>query len=161
YTTLFRSVEDQHAGRAIARILPIRRQRRVVRAKRERIRLGAAIGAEVAVEAELDEVAGDRLRALVQELVERMLAHRALGAEQYRRGGIGDLAALAVDALAVRLHLELLEVRREQPQRVGVRQHGVRCEAKEVRVPRADQRHQDRDVLLERRPGEMLVYVAS
>src|SRR6185295_11170994 len=97
------------------------------------------------------------LRALVQELVEGMLAHGALGAEQHRRRGIGELAPLAIDTLAVRFHLELLEVRREQPQRVGVRQHGVRWYAEEVRVPGPDERHQHWDVLLEGRLREVLV----
>ena len=101
--------------------------------------------------------AGTDLRALVQQLVEGMLAHRAFGAPQHRRGGVVDRAALAVDALAVRLHLELLQVRGQQAQRVRVGQHRVRRRAEEVRVPHADQRHQRRHVLLERRFGEMAV----
>ena len=103
--------------------------------------------------------AGTDVRALVQQLVERMLAHRAFRAPQDRRGGVVHRAALAVDALAVRFHLELLQVGGQQAQRVRVRQHRVGRRAEEVRVPHADQRHQRRHVLLQRRLGEMAIDV--
>jgi len=50
---------------------------RISRPKRERVGLGARIGAQVGVQPEVDEIGRHHLRALVQELVERVLAHGA------------------------------------------------------------------------------------
>ena len=71
-------------------ILPIGRQRRVVGAERQRVGLRAAVGRQVLLEGAVDEVRRHDVRALVQQLVEGMLAHRAFGAPQHRRGGVVD-----------------------------------------------------------------------
>ena len=62
-----------------------------------------------------EEVAGDELCALVYELVEGVLAVGAGLAPDYGTSGVAacDGRALACDALAVGLHVALLEVRCE------------------------------------------------
>ena len=54
------------------------------------------------------------LRALVQQLVERVLAHGAFRTPQDRCRGVGEGAAFAVHSLPVRLHFELLQVGRQK-----------------------------------------------
>ncbi|OEI67192.1 hypothetical protein Cus16_3201 [Curtobacterium sp. ER1/6] len=104
-----------------------------------------------------DEVRGDEPRALVDELVERVLAVRArLAPEDLARVG-RDRRSVPADALAVRLHRELLQVRGEAVQVLRVGQHRVALRAEEVRVPDVEQAHEDGDVLLERRGADVLV----
>ena len=65
--------------------------------------------------------------------------------------------AVAVDALAVALHVELLQVGRQPAQLLVVGQHGVGVGAEEVGVPHADQPERHRQVVLERRRPKVLV----
>ncbi len=67
--------------------------------------------------------------------------------------------AVAIDALAVALHVELLQVGRQAVQILVVRQHRVRLGAEEVRVPDAEQAERDRQVLFDRRGAEVLVHL--
>src|SRR3954454_7266172 len=76
--------ELQQARGPIARILPVRRQGSISGTESKGVRLRAAIGGQVLLQAEVDEVDRHRLRPLMQELVEGMLAHRALEAPQHR-----------------------------------------------------------------------------
>ena len=99
---------------------------------------------------EPDEVARDQLRALVDQLVERVLAVGARLAPHDRAGLPRDPVAVAVDRLAVALHVELLEVRREVREVLAVRQDRVGLGAEEVVVPDADQPEQHRQVRVER-----------
>ena len=69
----------------------------------------------------------------------------------------GDRAAVPHHALAVALHVALLKVVGEVLQVMVVGQDGVALRAEEVAVPDPQQRHQHRDVLLQRRGTEMLV----
>src|SRR5207247_6253177 len=93
----------------------------------------------------------------MEKLVEGVLADGALHAPHDRYRGVIQNPACAVDALAVRLHLELLQVCGQQAQRARIRQHRVRRSAEEIAVPHPDQRHQHRDVLLERRLREVAI----
>ncbi len=106
---------------------------------------------------EADEVARDQRRALMDELVVRVLAVRARRAPHDRTGVGADRVAVEVDGLAVRLHVELLQVRGEPRQVVVVRQHGMALRAEEVAVPDAEQSEQHRHVAFERRRAEVLV----
>ena len=62
---------------------------------------------------ERDEVARDQARALVDQLVERVLAVGAGFAPVDRAGLVVDVLTGERDVLAVALHRELLEVRRK------------------------------------------------
>ena len=93
-----------------------------------------------------DEVGRDQPGALVDQLVERVLAVGAGLAPEHLAGVGGDRAAVPADALAVGLHGQLLEVRREPVQQLGVGQDGVGLGAEEVGVPDVEQPHQGRHV---------------
>ena len=84
-----------------------------------------------------DEVAGDQPRSLVDQLIERVLAVGSRLAPDDGAGAVVDALAGAVHALAVRLHVALLEVRREAVEVLVVGQDGVRLRAEEVAVPDA------------------------
>ena len=60
--------------------------------------------------AEADEVARDHARALVDELIEGVLAVCAGFAPDDRTGSVGDAVAMAVNGLAIALHVELLKI---------------------------------------------------
>ena len=104
-----------------------------------------------------DEVGGDEPRALVDELVERVLAVGAGLAPEHLAGLRGHGRAVPADRLAVGLHGQLLQVRREAVQVLGVREHRVRVRAEEVDVPDVQQAHEDGHVLRERRRRDVLV----
>ena len=106
---------------------------------------------------EPDEVGGDELRALVDELVERVLAVGAGLAPHDRAGLHGDGVAVEVDRLAVALHVELLQVRGEAGEVLAVRQDRLGLGAEEVVVPDADEAEQHGQVPLDRRGAEVLV----
>jgi hypothetical protein len=72
-----------------------------------------------------EEIRRHQPRALVQQLIEGMLAVGARLAPDDRRGLDVQQAAVAIDALAVALHLELLEVRGQALQTLFVGQHRV------------------------------------
>src|SRR5215470_11114502 len=60
-----------------------------------------------------DEIAGYEARALVDQLIERMLAIGTRLSPKDRPGSVIDLRAIERDVLAVALHGKLLEIRRE------------------------------------------------
>src|ERR1700729_3177200 len=64
---------------------------------------------------------------------------------------------IKLDMLAVALHLQLLEIGREAPEPLVVRDHPVRGVTENIAVPDAEQPHQNRDVPLHRRLAEVLV----
>src|SRR5207253_6515658 len=162
-------------GRAVARKRSVRHlQRRYALggdllrrlAEGERLRLreevrheqGMVLADLVERAQEADEVARDQLRALVDELVEGVLAVRARLTPDDRARLIVDRAPLEVDALAVGLHVELLQIRGEAGEIVAVRQDRQRLGPEEIVVPDAEQRQQDGQVPLERRAAEVLVH---
>ena len=86
------------------------------------------------------EIAGDELCALVDELVEGVLA---VGAGLTPGNGarlVVDLVALAVNKLAVRLHIALLEVGREPVHVLVVGQDRVAVRTVEVVVPEGEEK---------------------
>ena len=136
-------------------------------AAHQRLALRQAIGEEqvlvtavvVLVRAGRDqEVARDDVGALVDELVEGVLAVGARLAEDDRPGRAHHRRAVERDPLAVDLHVELLEIGGEALEPLVVGQHRVGRVAQDVAVPDADQRQDHRHVLLERRRAEMIVH---
>ena len=105
-----------------------------------------------------DEVGRDELRALMDELIEGVLAIGARLAPDHRTCGVLDRRALARHALAVALHVALLQIGRQIAQRLIIGQHGMRARPGEVGIPDADQAQQRRHVLAQIRRAEMLVH---
>ena len=134
--------------------------------KRQGLRLGEEVGhQEIAVTskgvqrlAEADEVAGDQLGSLVNELVEGVLAIGSRLSPDYGPGLIVHLPAFQVDVFSVALHIELLEVGRQAAKVIIIRQnrHGLGTE--EVVVPDAYESQEHRQVALKRRRAKMLVH---
>ena len=87
---------------------------------------------------EADEVGGHDVRALVEQLVEGVLPVRARLAPHDRAGVAVDRRAVELDALAVRLHVELLQVGREARQLLRVRQDRLRLASEHGGVQGAD-----------------------
>ena len=134
--------------------------------ERERLRLREQIGGEDVVmlaqrverAMEADEVAWDQRRSLMDQLVEAVLAVRPRLAPVHRARVVVDLEAIERHALAVRLHRQLLEVRREAFQVLVVGQHGDGLGAEELPIPHRKEPHQRRQVSLQRRGPEVLVH---
>ena len=76
-----------------------------------------------------DEIDRDQMRALVEQLEHRMLRIGAHPAPGDRRGRTVDRLHVGSDALAVALHLELLEVVGKQPQPFVIGEHRARLAA--------------------------------
>ena len=96
---------------------------------------------------EADEVDRDQLRALVDQLVEAVLAVRARLAPVHRAGLVVDPRAVEGDVLAVGLHRQLLQVGGEALQVLVVRHDADRLGAEEVHVPHGEQAHEHGQVL--------------
>ena len=108
---------------------------------------------------ERDEVAGDHARALVDELVETVLAVRA-GLAPIDRARVGVHAgAVELHGFAVAFHRELLEVGGEALEVLVVGQDSDGLRAKEVIIPNTEQAVQNGEVLMERRGAVMLVHL--
>mmetsp|Transcript_52146 Transcript_52146/g.114011 ORF Transcript_52146/g.114011 Transcript_52146/m.114011 type:complete len:228 (-) Transcript_52146:13-696(-) len=108
---------------------------------------------------EADELGGDGA-ALVHQLVEGVLAVRAGLAEVDGAGADGHLGAVHGHALAVALHVELLDVRHEAHKRLAVRQDRAALVAEHAAVPDLEQAHEQGQVLLLRSRHEVLVHGA-
>ena len=105
-----------------------------------------------------DEVAGDEAGALVDELVEAVLAVGA-GFAPVDRTRVGiHMGAIEFHMLAVALHGELLEVGGEAFQVLVVGQDGNGLRAVEVVIPQGQEAVEDWDVLLEGRGAEVLIH---
>ncbi len=104
-----------------------------------------------------EQVQGNDLRSLMDELEEGVLAVGAGFAPHHRPGRRIGGRAVELDVLAVALHLQLLEIGGEAPEPLVVGDHAMRGVAEDVAVPDAEQPHEDRDVFLDRRCAEMLV----
>ena len=108
-----------------------------------------------------DEVARNHLGALVDELVEGVLAVRTRFAPEDRAGLVIDAQGVAVNGLAVRFHVGLLEVGGKAVQVLVVREHRVAGSAEEVVVPHADEGEDDRHVLVGRGGLEVLIHLVG
>src|SRR5580704_17690868 len=106
---------------------------------------------------ERNEIARNKPRTLMYELIERMLSVGAGLAPIDWPGVIVDARAIERDVLAVALHSELLEICGKSFQILLVGEYGDSLGAKEIVVPDANQAHQHRQIALERCSAEMLV----
>mmetsp|Transcript_41491 Transcript_41491/g.98322 ORF Transcript_41491/g.98322 Transcript_41491/m.98322 type:complete len:541 (-) Transcript_41491:159-1781(-) len=107
-----------------------------------------------------DELARDDA-ALVDELVERVLAVGPGLAKVDLSAVVGERRAVNRDALPVGLHRHLLDVRGELGQRLAVGQDGPGGESEEGRVPDGEEAHEDGEVLLKGRGAEVVVHVVG
>jgi hypothetical protein len=138
-------------------------------AKRERLGLGEEIGEEDLVVFtacnrvegldRCQEITGDELGALVDKLVECVLAVCSGLSPNDRSGFVRDKVAGLGDGLSVGFHITLLEVVGEFVQVLVVGQQRLGLSAVEVVVPDSDKSQDDGQVVLERRLGEMNVHL--
>ena len=75
--------------------------------------------------------------------------------------GFGDRRAVEAHALAVALHLQLLEIGGEAAEPLVVGDHRLRRVAQNVAIPHRQQPHKHGDVLAHRRGAEMFVHVVA
>ncbi len=107
---------------------------------------------------ETDQVDGHQHGPLMEELEDRVLRVRSRTAPQDRSRVDCDRLAGGRDRLPVRLHPELLEVGRKQPESMAVRHDRDGLRAHEVPVPEGQEPADDREVPAERGGGEVLVH---
>lgn len=105
-----------------------------------------------------DEVRGNELGTLVQQLEEAVLGVGGRFAEEDGAGGVLDVLAGARNGLAVAFHGELLEVGGEAVEVLVERSNKVSLGTEEVAVPDAQQTTKDGDVLLQGSLTEVLVH---
>src|SRR5262245_46680274 len=106
---------------------------------------------------ECDEVARDQPRALMDQLVERVLS---IGSRFSPIDGAGvglDLGAIQRNVLAVALHRQLLQISRESLKVLVVWKDRDGLGAEEVGVPDAEQTHDHGKIAFERRGPEVLI----
>ncbi|CAE6865246.1 hypothetical protein R70006_08302 [Paraburkholderia domus] len=154
-------IDQQCARRTVARKHQMRRQFRLVRtgdllrfferaAQHQRFALRETVRQQLRMMADKrmlrrqhgDEVDRHDGRTLVQHLEERMLSVRARFAPGHSRSRIVDHHAIQARRLAVALHLELLQVRRQEMQRFRIRRDQIALRAEEVAIPDADHAEQ-------------------
>src|SRR5713101_2037570 len=108
--------------------------------------------------AKCNEVAGNQLRALVDELVERMLPVGSGLAPEEGSRLIIDRSPVKRHMLAVRLHRELLQISRKPLEILIVGENTDGLRAEKIVVPDSEQTHQNGQVPVERRGAKMFVY---
>lgn len=105
-----------------------------------------------------EEVARNESSALVDQLVERVLAIGAWLSPDDWPGRVGHPLADVVDAFPVGLHVALLEVGSEAVHVLVVRQDAVGLCLVAVDVEDAEHRQDDGNILFQRRLLEMVVH---
>ena len=112
-----------------------------------RAALNVHVNAELAL-LEANELQGNDIGSLMEQLVEGVLAIGAGLAEEHGAGGISYGLAEAVYGLAVGLHVSLLQVCREAAEGLGIRQERRSGEAEHVSLIYADEGIEKRGILL-------------
>src|SRR5262249_35000645 len=97
-------------------------------------------------------------RSLMNELVERMLSIGPRLAPENWPGLIVDSGSTQRHVLAVALHRQLLQVRRESLQILLVRKHRDSLRSEEIAVPDCEQTQDRRQIVLEGRCTEVLIH---
>src|SRR6266849_7070338 len=108
--------------------------------------------------AKCDEVTRNQLRALVDELVERMLPVGSGFAPENGSRLIIDRGPIQRHMLAIRLHRELLQISRKPLEILIVGEDADGLRTKKIVVPDSEQTHQNGQVPVERRGAKMFVY---
>src|SRR5687768_13356756 len=101
---------------------------------------------EVMTDSRSDEIRWNDNGSLVKQLVECVLAICSRFAPDNGPRAIGNLFAIAVNALAIAFHVPLLKVRRKAMHILVVRQYRLCLHAKEIDIPGTDQGHQYRNI---------------
>src|SRR5690348_4953000 len=101
------------------------------------------------------EIARHYLRALMYQLVERVLPVCSRLSPYDRTCLIHHRISSSVDGFSIALHVALLEVRGKPMEILIVWQDGFRCCAEKIVIPHADERQYYGDVFLERGITEM------
>ena len=115
-------------------------------------------------QARLEAVLGDHefdrddIGALMEKLEEGVLAVGAGLAPDDRPGGARDRRTVHDNALAVRFHVELLQIGRETAEPLVIGNDGARAVAEDIALVIADQPEQQRDVAVEGSGAEMVVH---
>src|ERR1700678_2773203 len=94
--------------------------------------------------AESDQVARNKFRALMNELVKRVLPVGSRLTPDDRPGLVGHGLAVEIYVLAVALHLQLLQVSRKALEIVRVRHDAKSLRPEKIVVPDGEQAHQQR-----------------
>src|SRR5262245_39163918 len=108
---------------------------------------------------ERDEVARNKTRPLMDQLVERVLTVCSGLSPVNRSGRMSDCRSIYGDMLAVALHRQLLQIGRETLQILFIRQYGDSLSIEEIVVPHSKKTHKRRQVSLERRVAEVFVHL--
>ena len=111
--------------------------------------------------AKRDKVTGDKPRALMNQLIERVLAVGAGFAPVNRPSLIVHCFPAERDVLAVALHGQLLQIRGKALQVLFVGQDCHRLRAEEIVVPNRQKAHEHWQVSFERRVAEMLIHLVK
>ncbi|OBQ31838.1 MAG: hypothetical protein AN485_23065 [Anabaena sp. MDT14b] len=104
------------------------------------------------------ELRRNRLGALVHELHEGVLSVGARLAPDHRAGAARHGRARQRHPLAVRFHVELLQIGRQPRQPLVIGQYRARGVAAGIAVPDADEAQQNGQVVGQRRGAEMLIH---
>jgi hypothetical protein len=158
--------QNLDGGRRHALGLQLDLDRRPALADQQGLGLGDGVGQQLVVHAgralvgagDGDELQGHDVGPLVHGLEIGVLDVGALVAEHRRGRGAGDRLAVLADALAVRLHLQLLQEGCEAAQAVGVGHHRAGRATQAVAVVDLGQGQQHRRVALKRRGREVPVH---
>src|SRR5262249_6642875 len=108
-----------------------------------------------------NEVTRNNARALMDQLVKRMLPIGPWLSPIDRAGVMFDRLTLERDVLSIALHGQLLEIRREALQVLLVRKDGHRLGPEKVVVPERQQAQENREIAFERSRAEMLIHLVK
>ena len=133
----------------------------------ESLGLGEEVGHELVVKIAdgivglraADEVARNKVGTLMDELIERVLAVRTWLAPLDGTGSVSDGLAVLVDALAVRLHIHLLEIGGEARKILIVRKDAVALGAVAVVIKNTKKRENNGHIALKAGRTEMAVHL--
>src|SRR5262249_34882438 len=91
-----------------------------------------------------NEIARDELRSLMKQLIKGVLTIRTRFPPDDGTRLVVDPGGIEADALAVALHLQLLQIGRKPAKIAGIRQDGNSLRAEEIVVPDRQESHQNR-----------------
>src|ERR1700684_3915074 len=111
--------------------------------------------------AESDQVARNKLGALMNELVKRVLPVGSGLTPDDRPSLVAHGLAVEIHVLSVALHLQLLQVSWKAFEIVRVGHDAEGWRAEKIVVPGSKQAHQQRKIFLRRCRAEVLVHVAK
>ena len=111
--------------------------------------------------AEGDEVAGNQSGALMNQLVKAVLSVGARFAPVNGAGVVVHAGAVQRDLLAQTFHGHLLQIGREAFEILIIGQHGCGFGVQKIGVPDPQQRHENRQVLVQRSGAEVFVHFVA